>query len=415
MFTPGHGVLHGIHELPPATIMRFDATGMRVRRYWQLPTNAHRHDRLTTIEHVRGLLTRAVAGQADPDAATLCSGGLDSSAITALSAATHVDPKDLQTFDLHHTAPAPPPPSPNPPRAKDDGAYPLPAAAHLGTDHHTVDVSTDDVLAAHDATLQAMDLPSLTPVTAPMHVLFTRIGATHHAVLTGDGADELFRGYPMHHPADDGHHRFPWHGLHPPLTHLLRRSTLRQIRPGRYAHQQYLTTLEAMPAIAGQPPRELAARRDMWLIWQHYLPYVLRRSERLSSAAGVQAHMPYLDHRLVEYVWRIPPTWHRDRHTAKTILREAATGWLPDQITNRSRDHAYPAAPSASYRDVLWRRARDLLSDPNTPVLQLVSPPMLAAYLDLHQRDYGDRTPLLHVAHVLELDTWLRKHHVEIL
>lgn len=415
MATPGHGVLHGIHELPPATIMRFDPTGMRLRRYWQLPTAAHRHDRITTVDHVRRLLTEAVASRTDPQTATLCSGGLDSSAVTALAAAAHDDPSSLHTFGLRHTEPTLPHTSPDPDDPGNDGAYALLAALHLHAGHHTVKVTSEDLLTAHEASLHAVDLPAITAYTASMQVLFTRIAVTHRAVLTGDGANELFRGYPMHQTATvDGSHRFPWSQSHPPLTQLLRRSTLRQVRPGRYARQQYLNSLEAMPATDGQPPRELPARRDMWLIWQHYLPYVLRRTERLSTAAGVRAHWPYLDHRLVEYVWPIPPSWHHDQHTTKTILRQVATGLLPTQITER-RHHGYPPSQTSAYKDVLWQRARDLLTDTNAPVMQLLSAPMLAAFLNLHNGAYGDGTPLLHIAHVLELDAWLRKHHIEIL
>src|SRR6201999_3245982 len=87
--TPGHAVWSGMHEIEPGTIVTVDADGIRRRRYWRLETLPHADDRDTTVARVRALLDDIVRRQlvADVPRCVLLSGGLDSSAVTALSAA----------------------------------------------------------------------------------------------------------------------------------------------------------------------------------------------------------------------------------------------------------------------------------------------------------------------------------------
>ncbi|MDA4891280.1 asparagine synthase (glutamine-hydrolyzing), partial [Streptomyces sp. MS2A] len=86
--TPGHAVWDGIREVEPGTVVTVDRTGVRRRRYWELETRPHTDGRDATVAHVRSLLDDIVRRQlvADVPRCTLLSGGLDSSAMTALAA-----------------------------------------------------------------------------------------------------------------------------------------------------------------------------------------------------------------------------------------------------------------------------------------------------------------------------------------
>ncbi|MEV0453677.1 asparagine synthase (glutamine-hydrolyzing) [Catellatospora methionotrophica] len=414
MTSPGNAVLAGVEELPPGTLLRYDRSGVHQRRYWQLGTSPHQHDRLTTVDHVRDLLQQSVREHvvADVPIGALCSGGVDSSAITALAAAALDDPGLLASFDIEHHGAAVASSSFH---RGHDHPFAVAAAGHIGSDHHTVRVSTDDLLAAHDRTLHAMDLPSLSAINVSLAVLFAEVGVKRKVVLSGEGADELFRGYAFHeppsrHPSSAG---MPWAGAYQPLTHLLRRDVIGQVRPGRYIDQQRRQLLDQLPIPDGEPSRVRRLREVMWLTWSLYLPFLLRRTDRLSMAAGVEARVPFLDHRLVEYLWAVPPQWHRDNAIEKTILRQAVSGLLPEQIVWRPKS-GYPASMTADYQTALWRRARDLIATPSSPVLQLVSARTLEAYLALHDGDLSDWTAVQHVAYVLELDAWLRINQVRI-
>ncbi|BAU82202.1 asparagine synthase [Streptomyces laurentii] len=85
---PGHAVWDGMYEIEPGTVVTVDRQGLRRRVYWRLETRPHPDDRATTIATVRSLLDDIVRRQlvADVPRCTLLSGGLDSSAVTALAA-----------------------------------------------------------------------------------------------------------------------------------------------------------------------------------------------------------------------------------------------------------------------------------------------------------------------------------------
>ena len=86
--TPGHGVYRGLREVRPGYLVRANRAGLTTRAYWELEARPHIDDEAATVAHVRDLMIDIVDRQliADVPLCTLLSGGLDSSAITALAA-----------------------------------------------------------------------------------------------------------------------------------------------------------------------------------------------------------------------------------------------------------------------------------------------------------------------------------------
>jgi len=408
MTTPGHGTLRNIHEVPPATILSYTRSGLSRSTYWALESRPHHDDRATTIRRIRQLLTDAVTEQsyAAVPVGALLSGGVDSSAVAAL-AASALGGEKLWTYDLRHAERA---------RAassfhhSDDHPKAKLAAGHIKSRHRTITVTTADLLAAHDETLAAMDLPSLTPINASLLLLFAGISRDRRVVLSGEGADELFGGYRWHN-LDAGDYqpgRVPWHSTYEPLTALLNRDTIRAIQPGRYVAGRRRAAIEQSPILAHETGRVRRQREVDWLTIVFYLPFLLRRKDRLSMRAGVEARVPFLDHRLVEYAYNIPADMRPSRRTEKGILREAIADLLPAEVAWRPKN-GYPASITAGYRDQLWQRLRDTLNTPSAPILRLVNPRTVTAMLDLHAGDLRNWTPLQHAAYLLELNSFLCK------
>ncbi|HWI54235.1 MAG TPA: asparagine synthase (glutamine-hydrolyzing), partial [Desulfobacteria bacterium] len=86
--TPGHGVFRGIKELKPGCCLLFDRNGSKIRQYWALDSQPHEDDLETTTKRISGLVQDAIERQLVSDVPVCCflSGGLDSSAITAVAA-----------------------------------------------------------------------------------------------------------------------------------------------------------------------------------------------------------------------------------------------------------------------------------------------------------------------------------------
>lgn len=415
MASPGHAVLRGVVEVPPASIVQINRDGVRTRRYWALPHAQHPYDRPTTVATVRRLLHEAVTEQchADVPIAALNSGGVDSAAIAALAAARLGQAgQQLSTFEILHTGGAAPASSAF--HRSADHPYSLLVADHIRSAHTAVDVTAQNLLAARQATITAMDRPSLTTINASLWWLFKHISQHRRVVLSGEGSDELFAGYRWHNPqSGDGHREFPWARTYQPLSLLLNRETQRQLRPGRYIQEQYQTAVEKIPIVHAERAAARRYREIKTLTVGFYLPFLLRRTDRLSAAHGVEVRVPFLDHRLWEAAWNIPQEMLPSRGREKGILREAVANLLPAKVTWRPKS-GYPASLTSDFQKALWEQARDLAADPTAPVNRLIDRAELAILLDRSDGNLGDWTPLQLTSYVLELDAWLSSHRVRL-
>lgn len=418
MTSPGHGIFRGINELEPATTMTTTVNGCRTHRYWELRDQPHKHDLDTTVAHVRELLTDSVKRQTHADVAvcTLNSGGLDSAAVTALAAENlRSQGKTLMTFDIDHAYESVDSVAHDASslHVERDNSYALQTAKYLGTQHETLVVTTQDLLDSRDAMLTAFDLPSLSTINTSLALLFHRIAQDAPVALSGEGADELFYGYRWYqHPEDQGQNMFPWNRTYRPVIDLLNAEATQFIDPARYRSDRYMTALDRATAAIGKG-EDREVRRIAALTNSFYLPFLLRRADRASMAAGVELRVPYLDHRLLEYTWTIPNAWRRDRGMEKGILRRAVDDLLPNDIVWR-RKSGYPASITLGYHRALWELMREVLSDSSSAVHQLFDQSTVQRLLIRHTDDLTDWTPTQHVSYLLEIDAWFRKYGVHI-
>jgi len=104
--TPGHGIFKDVYELKPAHSMIFDINGIQIRKYWSLESYPHTDSEKATISKVRDLVLDAITRQlvADVPVCTFLSGGLDSSAITAVASKTFASQGkgQLNTFSVDY-------------------------------------------------------------------------------------------------------------------------------------------------------------------------------------------------------------------------------------------------------------------------------------------------------------------------
>jgi len=209
--------------------------------------------------------------------------------------------------------------------------------------------------------------------------------------LDGQGADELLGGYLNYPPVylldleQRGERRAKWReawlfarAQGAPLRRVLRR--LRRARrklaapqpPSAYLHPR----LRAGAAIPGPLAGAAASGRGPLIehlivdLSSQMLPALLRYADRNSMTYSVESRVPFLDHRIVEFVFGLPPrALHRDGWT-KRLLRDAFADLLPDAVTWR-RDKIGFASPEASwFRGPLGERLESLLAEPGAPVFE---------------------------------------------
>ncbi|MCU7822018.1 asparagine synthase (glutamine-hydrolyzing) [Kitasatospora sp. DSM 101779] len=415
--TPGHGLFRGLREVRPGHLVAVTRHATRELRWWALESRPHPDGGVATRERVRSLLADAVERQliSDVPLCTLLSGGVDSSAITALAAAARERSGQGKITSFSVDFPGSADRTPDAWRTTLDAPYVQAAAEHIGTLHTAVLVPDDDLLDARDAVLRARDRPGWGEMDASLHLLFREVRRRSTVALSGEAADEIFGGYPyFHDPGALASGTFPWlHGRTTPAA-LLRPEVRAAVRPEEYTAEAYRRSLAEVPRLDGEPAADARVREVFHLALTRWLPPLLDRVDRVSMSVGLEVRVPFCDHRLVEYLWNVPWALKASGGRSKGLLRDAVRDLLPPQVAERPKS-GYPSTPAVRYTEVLTDRARELLADPNAPVFDLVDRQAVRRHLAEGRPLPSPRTapnPVGGLDHLVQVDEWLRAYRV---
>ncbi|WEB38538.1 asparagine synthase (glutamine-hydrolyzing) [Streptomyces yunnanensis] len=416
--TPGHAVWDGMHEVEPGTVVTVDSEGLRRHVYWSLRTRAHQDDQETSIAHVRTLLDDIVRRQlvADVPRCTLLSGGLDSSAMTALAARQLADAGEtVRSFavdfvgqtenfiadDL---------------RATPDTPFVHDVARLAGTEHQDI-VLDSAALADLDVRakmLRARDMPmGLGDMDASLYLLFQAIREHSTVALSGESADEVFGGYKQFFDEDARKaHTFPW--LVRFTQHfgddenILTSDVTGALDLGSYIQDGYDRAIKDVERLDGESDFEFRMRKICYLHLTRFVRILLDRKDRASMAVGLEVRVPFCDHRLVEYVYNAPWSLKSFDGREKSLLREATADLLPRSVYDRVKS-PYPSTQDPQYAVALQQHAKDLLARPSHQVFDLVDRDWLrrAAQHEAPQITQASRRGL---ERTLDLALWLEMY-----
>lgn len=389
---PNNAVFRGLREVPPGRIVRVTRDRLQELTYWQLPDGGHTDDVPTTIRRVRELLEDTTRRQliSDVPLCTLLSGGLDSSALTALAARSSEERMqsfavDFDGYTDNFT--------PNAFRTTPDGPYVQEVVKFIGTDHTDIMLSSGDLmnLDVRAVTHRARDLPITGGDTdSSLYLLFRAVRQHSTVALSGESADEVFGGYwQFHDQACIQASAFPWLGSHDGFA-----NAMQCLDPGLrakldlvgYLDDEYRRALAEVPALAGQAkaePGERRMREVCYLFLTRHLPILLDRKDRLSMIVGLEVRVPYCDHRLVEYVFATPWAHKTFDRREKSLLRAATADLLPKSVVERVKS-GYPAIQDPAYDSMLRTQFAALLKDQRAAVA-----PLLASHAVLNEADNG--------------------------
>ncbi|MDT7742590.1 MAG: hypothetical protein QOE59_1668 [Actinomycetota bacterium] len=417
--TPGHGIFRGLHEVLPGTTVTVTRGALTTARYWELAALEHTDDVDTTVATVRGLLEDVVARQlvADVPVCTLLSGGLDSSALSALAARRLADRAPLPTVSVDFAG------SdvgfvPDHLRPSYDEPFARQVAEHIGSRHSTVLLTADGLIAASEAPLHAHDLPTIGDMYASMYLLFEGVRAQSTVALSGESADEVFGGYPWYHePAMMTAATFPW-AVGGSWDPVLRREVRDSACTAERAVQRYTDALAEVPRLPGEDDVERRTREVLHLGLTRWLPMLLDRKDRLSMAHGLEVRVPFCDHRLVEYVWNVPWKVKTAGGLEKGLLRQAVTDLLPAPVVER-RKSIYPGPADSHYEQAITSRLAALLARPDAPLFALVDHAALTAAFGKDPRLPGlmpvQPGPTASASYLLEVNTWLAEYGIALI
>ncbi|POZ61626.1 asparagine synthase (glutamine-hydrolyzing) [Chromobacterium alticapitis] len=423
--TPEAAVFAGMHEVRPGQMVTVDRRGLRKHRYWQLEAREHADDLPATIRTVRELLDDIVERQivADVPLCTLLSGGLDSSAITALAArgmarqgrgavrSFSVDfAQHGAAFEADHL------------RGSPDAPFVRDLAAHAGTDHSEILLQSRDLAdpALRAAVLGAQDLPPAYwgDMLPSLYKLFEAIRGQSTVALSGESADEVFGGYRWFHDESAvAADTFPWlagaTGSFFDGQSLLKPDLLRSLDMSGFRRDSYAQALAEAPRLASDSPKERRMREISHMHLTRFVQALLDRKDRMSMAVGLEVRVPFCDHRLVEYVFNAPWSMKNFDGREKSLLRAACRDVLPDSIVQRVKS-PYPATQDPAYEKALREGLMRVLDDSRSPVLPLLDKTAAWKLLD---RPFGKTSTSPERAGLemaLGLDEWLRHHQAAL-
>jgi asparagine synthase (glutamine-hydrolysing) len=390
----------GIVKLEPACILTAKNGDIRIERYWRPrvesgDSTADREEEV--IDRLDELLSASVRDRiiADVPVGVFLSGGLDSSLITALAVkAAH----DLTAFSVRVGR-----------DSFDETAHAVEVASHLGVRHEVVCLDDADLLATFDAVTEQLGEPLADSSLLPSYLVCSAARRLMTVALGGDGADELFLGYPNFAVQRfAGAMRFI-----PPAAARLVERTINALPGGEtYMNRRFLAAqlaqgFGAAPArqsvlwMAPFGPNRMAAlwRRsampeaevldDIFAEIDHcaaeagnvgpverlayqflttYLPEdILTKTDRASMFNSLEVRAPFLSHSLAEYACGLPTRFKLRGREKKYILKRLACRHLPKRIVYRKK-HGFAVPIGSLIRTLFWTQCQDVLMSTGNPV-----------------------------------------------
>ncbi|MEV7775129.1 asparagine synthase (glutamine-hydrolyzing) [Kitasatospora sp. NPDC086791] len=422
--TPGLTPYRGIHEVRPGHVVRVRRAGVSVRRYWALEAREHRDSLEHTVATVRALLDDIVHRQLDADVplCSLLSGGLDSSAVTALAARTlrAAGAGPLRSFSVDFTSQGDFHASEV--RETPDGPFARLLARHVGTDHSVIELDATELTdpARRAAALRARDLPGgVGDMDVSLLLLFRGVRRHSTVALSGESADELFGGYGwFHDPRTVATEDFPWAAAltriagagSGPREQLLDAELLRKLDLEGYRRARYREAIAEVPHLDGADPKERRMREISYLHLTRFVCILLDRKDRMSMANGLEVRVPFCDHRLVQYVFNTPWAMKSFDGREKSLLRAAVRDLLPGAVADRAKS-PYPVTTDPHYPARLRAELTRLAAGRTSPALDLLDRRRLA---DALAPDTDPQSVRLGVDLALDLDAWLTEYRVTL-
>ncbi len=356
-----HSIYRNIFKLPPGCFLTFDwpnpQPGAREPvAYWSArrvteegAADLFPGDEAEAADRLESLLREAVRLRmiADVPLGAFLSGGIDSSTVVAMMQSQSARP--VKTFSIGF-----------PEAGYDEAPYARAVAARLGTEHHELYVTPREALEVIPRLPEIFDEPFSDSSQIPTYLVSRLTRGEVTVALSGDGGDELFCGYGRYASAVSiwrvlGRIPLPLRraagALLPGRRGKIRRGILgtptaealyrRLISHWKDPAALVPGAVEPSTAAArlGETPGALAFPRHMMLAdLLCYLPDdILTKVDRASMAVGLEARVPLLDHRVVEFAARLPLSMKMRGGRGKWILRQVLGRYLPQELTERPK------------------------------------------------------------------------------
>lgn len=414
--TPGKTPLHGIFSVENGCMLICGSDGFKIRRYYEMQASGHAENEKQTVEHVRFLLEQSVNDIVHLHPACMLSGGLDSTALTALLSmrigsllSFSVDYKDNDRDFIANAF-----------RPEMDAPYVQLAARTFDTHHRRVVLEQDALAEALEPAVRARGFPGMGDIDASLYLFAREIVRHTTCVVSGECGDEVFGGYPwFREDAPVSQDSFPWSGSMELRERLLRPEIREKLMLREYAQDALHASLERYDVSSAEDAQNKALFRLQRLCFDYFMPNLQERAQKMCAAWGLQVLTPLCDDRLAEYVYGVPWRIKRMGGMEKGLFRAAVRDLLPEKLLNRKKS-PYPKTCSASYTSIIKARMRALCADRSAPIWKIVDVREIEALGSAGMNPaetpwFGQLMagPQM-FAYLLQVNQWMQERNVEI-
>jgi asparagine synthase (glutamine-hydrolysing) len=428
----------GIQKLMPGHTLELTEDGaLRIEQFWDLNVEVDRPPRTQKyyVQGYRELLEGAVSSHlmSDVPLGVFLSGGLDSSAVAALTSKIRGD--RIQTFAVGYGE-----------EQFSELGFAREVARHIGSEHHEVRLSREEFFQSLPSLIWHEDEPIVWPSSISLYFVARLARERVTVVLTGEGSDETIAGYT----------RYAWTLLNARLDTTYRavtpsalRSLVRRtihnaplsatlhrklqhtflVRDGSswpsFYYDNFFSAFSAAEQYDLLTPEALSAAGDAYAgsmrAWENsdgdllhrllyadihsYLIELLMKQDQMSMAASIESRVPFLDHELVEFTARIPAKYSIRGMAGKFILKQAVEDLLPHSIAYRKK-MGFPTPWDYWLAGPQLDQIERMLLEPRSVERGLFRPDAVRILFDEHRsklRDHGNR-----IWRLLNLETWFR-------
>jgi asparagine synthase (glutamine-hydrolysing) len=440
----GDTLFEGISKLLPGHRLSLDLNAPDphpcTEQYWDLDITPQETEATEAdyIARFRELFTESVRLRlmSDVPLGVFLSGGLDSSSIAAVMA--DLSHEQIKTFSVGYAEPG-----------FSELPYARRMATHIGAEYNEVLLGSADFLNTLPQLIWHEDEPIVWPSSVALHFVSQLASQKVKVVLTGEGSDEIFAGY-MRYGATLFNQRFgsiyeKW--VPRILRRVVRGALDSPVTPktiGRKLKHSFVyypnefekiyfdnfysvfpkavqsellvpqlsdklqdvhacTTAMTFFQQDGQPNNLLT--RLLYLDVKTYLVELLMKQDQMSMSASIESRVPFLEHKLVEFVMRIPPQLKLRYLAGKYLLRRAMEGRLPAEVLSRTK-MGFPTPVKPWLRHHLFERVARILTDGRLAERKIVSAKYVCDLLEAHRTGRVDATDA--VWRLLNFELWNR-------
>jgi len=429
----------GVKRLLPGCYLTFERGQVATTQYWDVefapaPGRARSEEELT--EQLTSLLDESVRMRlmSDVPLGVFLSGGLDSSAIAAITA-KHVSGR-LNTFSVGFEK-----------QYYSELPHARVVAQHIGADHHEVILTADDFINSLPRMIWHEDEPIWGPPSVALHAVAELAGHTAKVVLTGEGSDELFAGY-------DRYWMTAWNdrfaGVYGAVPAFARKAIRRLLLDGPLPErarralghtpigrdntpeslvfdnwfgvfnpdmQRQIGTPGLIDMLAGTDVydghrREFSHGANAHVVdrmlrtdVKNSLVELLMKQDQMSMAASIESRVPFLDYQLVEFAASIPASLKIRSHTGKHLLKRSLAGLLPDSIINRPKE-GFPVPFDSWLRERFLGQIGAVLLADDAFTASWIKPEVTRGLINAHAAGRANATR--QIWNLFSLELWAR-------